>query len=689
MNLIKCYQTNSTWYKGAKRNGKPVGILWHDTGAGNPYIKRYVQPLETDADYKEKIALFGKNQYSNDWNHIDRKAGLNAWIGKLADGSVATVQAGDWDIHAWGCGGGDRTFKCDSVSAGIAAKFKVNSSVTVTGEVYNSSNTACFKKGATLLVPTNVNANQEFETIKSISKLSSGKSLSGTHSISGTIKKMTVLSDGSYAITLSGGIIGCCNGYARSKTNTKPWVEPFWIQFEICDDGYGNEAYFKQAYKEACEFTAYICKMFNIDPNGTVDFNGAKIPTILCHADSYTLGMGGNHGDIYTWFKKYGYDMTNVRADVAKLLPTTEEVKNEPTLTKFELLDVVRIKEGVTKYSNGTLMKSWVTQTNLYIREVRTSTCVVSTLKEGAITGVCNTADLVLVERATPTEEKKPEVIVETKVTVTGTPSTGSKADEKVIWDFLLSKIGNEYGVAGVMGNMYAESGLRSDNMQNSYESKLGLTDKTYTSGVDNGSYTNFVNDSVGYGLVQWTYYSLKQDLLNYVQKHAKSIGDLQVQLDFFAEEIKAYKSVWPVLCSATSVREASDAMLLGFERPASKDSEETQSKRASYGQKYYDAYHTVVPVVEEPVKEEVPKEPATEDKTEPVVEKPVEESVTSEPKEDSESKVEDTENTKQEESTEQKEDVSDEALEKETVSILTKILNIITYILNKIFKKK
>jgi hypothetical protein len=69
----------------------PLGVLWHSTGANNPTIKRYVQPLKTDSNYTEMINLIGLNPYNNDWNHIERQAGLNAWIGKLADGTVAAV----------------------------------------------------------------------------------------------------------------------------------------------------------------------------------------------------------------------------------------------------------------------------------------------------------------------------------------------------------------------------------------------------------------------------------------------------------------------------------------------------------------------------------------------------------------------------------------------------------------------
>lgn len=56
----------------------------------------------------------------------------------------------------------------------------------------------------------------------------------------------------------------------------------------------------------------------------------------------------------------------------------------------------------------------------------------------------------------------------------------------------------------------YAESGLMPNNLQNTYNNKLGKTDAEYTAAVDNGSYGNFVKDSAGYGLAQWTYWSEK-----------------------------------------------------------------------------------------------------------------------------------------------------------------------------------
>lgn len=183
---------------------------------------------------------------------------------------------------------------------------------------------------------------------------------------------------------------------------------------------------------------------------------------------------------------------------------------------------------------------------------------------------------------------------------VSGTASTGTAADEKTIWNFLMDKLGNAFGVAGLMGNLYAESALKSNNLQQTYESKLGYNDTSYTQAVDNGSYGNFVKDAAGYGLAQWTYWSRKQNLLNYAKSVGKSIGDLNMQLGFLWKELsESYTGVLKVLKSAKTVREASDVVLLQFERPANQ-SESVQAKRAEYGQKYYDEYAPAGTVAEQ-----------------------------------------------------------------------------------------
>ena len=131
---------------------------------------------------------------------------------------------------------------------------------------------------------------------------------------------------------------------------------------------------------------------------------------------------------------------------------------------------------------------------------------------------------------------------------------------EKQIWDFLKAEGFNDFGAAGLMGNLLAESGLRPNNMEDQYQSKLGYNDESYTRAVDNGTYTNFVKDAVGYGLAQWTYWTRKQNLLNFARQNNKSIGDLDMQLHFLVKELKESftNSVYNVLKKATSVLEAS-----------------------------------------------------------------------------------------------------------------------------------
>lgn len=205
-----------------------------------------------------------------------------------------------------------------------------------------------------------------------------------------------------------------------------------------------------------------------------------------------------------------------------------------------------------------------------------------------------------------PRFDVEPEVEEEDEP-ITGTPSTGSTADEKTIWNFLMVHIDNEYGVAGLMGNLCAESALRSNNLQQSYETKLGYNDTTYTAAVDNGSYDNFVKDAAGYGLAQWTYWSRKQAMLEFHQSKKKSIGDLQTQLEFLIKELSgSYKGVWSDLKNATSILDASNSVLLKFERPANQG-ESVQKKRAEYGQKYYDKYADEAPATQP----EVPSTPA------------------------------------------------------------------------------
>lgn len=153
-----------------------------------------------------------------------------------------------------------------------------------------------------------------------------------------------------------------------------------------------------------------------------------------------------------------------------------------------------------------------------------------------------------------------------------------------------MGKIGNAYGVAGLMGNLYVESKLSPTYLQSSFAKKFGINGDEYTKRIDNKTYLNFVNDSAGYGLAQWTSSNRKQLLLKFVQERGSSIGDLNTQLDYLWQEIQGYTTVINTLKSASSVRKASDVVVKRYEKP--KHQEESFLKnRADFGQKYYNKF--------------------------------------------------------------------------------------------------
>jgi hypothetical protein len=185
--------------------------------------------------------------------------------------------------------------------------------------------------------------------------------------------------------------------------------------------------------------------MYNIDPKGTVAHNGVTVPTILCHYDSYKLGLGSNHGDVYGWFKKHGKTMDDVRNDVANLMKNGSSGSDSSTdksviyrvrkswidsksqvgaysnlsiakiecdtagvgyevydvngnvvytakvavsqVKELKIGDTIQLTSGAT-YSNGKAIPSWIFKKTLYVRKINSNgTVTFSTLKIGPVTG--------------------------------------------------------------------------------------------------------------------------------------------------------------------------------------------------------------------------------------------------------------------------------------------------------------
>jgi len=137
----------------------------------------------------------------------------------------------------------------------------------------------------------------------------------------------------------------------------------------------------------------------------------------------------------------------------------------------------------------------------------------------------------------------------------------------KLIWDYFTSKGFSKEGIAGIMGNLYAESGLKSNNLQDAYNKILKMTDEQYTEAVDKNTYKKFTSDGAGYGIAQWTYSSLKKELYDLCKSKSTSISDIDSQLECLYNQLNR-KGLLDKIKNATSIEEASDIFLTQFEKP-------------------------------------------------------------------------------------------------------------------------
>lgn len=139
-------------------------------------------------------------------------------------------------------------------------------------------------------------------------------------------------------------------------------------------------------------------------------------------------------------------------------------------------------------------------------------------------------------------------------------------------------------GAAGSIGNMYAESTLKSNIAQRGMTT---LSDDQYTAAADNGT-IDFVHDSVGYGLCQWTYYSRKAALLQFARERGCSVGDFRMQIQFYLQELKGYPGVLYILTNSHDLKQCSDIVCTDFERPAYNNLD----ARYQYSKEFYDKFH-------------------------------------------------------------------------------------------------
>lgn len=135
--------------------------------------------------------------------------------------------------------------------------------------------------------------------------------------------------------------------------------------------------------------------------------------------------------------------------------------------------------------------------------------------------------------------------------------------------------------IAALMAQIQAESAFIVNNLENTANAKLGMTDEQYVKAVDSGSYTNFVRDGFGFGIYQLTFYTRKQNFLNYVRARNGSIGDLKLQVGFMFWEFQNYfGGIWNQMKSSHNLYDLTKELLEKWESPY----EQVENLRVRYG---------------------------------------------------------------------------------------------------------
>lgn len=163
-----------------------------------------------------------------------------------------------------------------------------------------------------------------------------------------------------------------------------------------------------------------------------------------------------------------------------------------------------------------------------------------------------------------------------------GTWGMGEGEYDSKVYNYLINNMNmTKAGAAGLMANLYHESGINPYNAEQKVNNYLKISDELYTSQVDDGtipldskdgeSFLHYKggNTESGYGLAQWTSVGRKKALYTLAKDNNASIADLSVQLTHLNNELSSsYKSVLDVLQTTQDYNEATKKVMDKFEVP-------------------------------------------------------------------------------------------------------------------------
>lgn len=128
-----------------------------------------------------------------------------------------------------------------------------------------------------------------------------------------------------------------------------------------------------------------------------------------------------------------------------------------------------------------------------------------------------------------------------------------------------------EAGALALLGNWDCESNCESNRLQGDFSPYRNMS-RQYTAGVDDGSISKkqFMGDSKGYGLAQWTFWSRKAGLYDYCRQRGGSISSEALQVEYAIKEMPSEASgLLEELKTSNDLYQCVKDVCYKFEKPA------------------------------------------------------------------------------------------------------------------------
>jgi hypothetical protein len=144
-------------------------------------------------------------------------------------------------------------------------------------------------------------------------------------------------------------------------------------------------------------------------------------------------------------------------------------------------------------------------------------------------------------------------------------------------------------GAISFIANVQGESAFRCDNAEDRIHRVI--SDSEYIRRADAGLITyngkNFIYDEVGFGYIQWTFWSRKKKLYEYVKSRNVSIADHEAQKEFiFIEMREDFPAIYKLCKTSHDIDELMHQLIWIWENPA--DKQAALSERLPYARTWY-----------------------------------------------------------------------------------------------------